>query len=393
MANVLQVAEKVFPTRSRGEAGGSCDPLLLPSFSRREWRQVIEVPSAPPPLSKDEPLPVDRLIWRALVASAVAASLSLFLFKAPVAAAMDEARLEYAERSRLIQHSLLLGVAASGNHIVAVGDRGHVLLSVDHADSWIQVLVPTRSMLTAVRFVEGGLRGWAVGHDAVILHTADGGKSWIRQHWDPGLEQPLFDVWFEDSNYGMAIGAYGLFLETKDGGETWRQRAIDEDEPHFYLFTRSPAGVLYIVGEFGSIYRSEDVGRNWIKLPSPYEGSFFGALALADESVLAFGLRGNLYRSDDKGMSWEKLESGTTAGLFNGVVTKDGSIVLVGQSGVMSISRDRGKTFIASNVGNRDSLSGVWEVEGRRLLLVGEGGVRLIEKHPGLNTKRTGDDS
>ena len=36
--------------------------------------------------------------------------------------------------------------------IVVVGDRGHVLLSFDHADSWTQVLVLTQSMLCAVRF-------------------------------------------------------------------------------------------------------------------------------------------------------------------------------------------------------------------------------------------------
>ena len=74
-------------------------------------------------------------------------------------------------------------------------------------------------MLTGVVLRPSGQGAWAgVGHDAAILHTADGGSTWDLQHWDPELEKPLFDVWFEDDTHGVAIGAYGLFLETPRWG-------------------------------------------------------------------------------------------------------------------------------------------------------------------------------
>ena len=75
-------------------------------------------------------------------------------------------------------HSLLLDVARAGERLVAVGERGHVLLSDDAGRSWRQArTVPSRTMLTAVAFVDAS-HGWAVGHDEIILCTADGGETW-----------------------------------------------------------------------------------------------------------------------------------------------------------------------------------------------------------------------
>ena len=44
-------------------------------------------------------------------------------------------------------------------------------------------------------------------------------------------------------------------------------------------------GTMYIAAEAGSFYRSDDGGENWITLATPYEGSYFGVLALESEPV------------------------------------------------------------------------------------------------------------
>jgi len=103
--------------------------------------------------------------------------------------------------------------------------------------TWEQRPAPTRATLTAVHLHDGEL-GWAVGHDAVILRTRDGGESWERVHHAPQEERPFLDVWFTDEQHGFAIGAYGFFLVTDDGGETWATRQIgganDAAEDDFY---------------------------------------------------------------------------------------------------------------------------------------------------------------
>ena len=285
---------------------------------------------------------------------------------------------EWAEPARLIQRSLLLDIAKVGEALIAVGERGHVLVSDDEGSDWLQARVPTRSMLTAIATVDE-THAWVVGHDAVIIHTADRGHTWTRQFFAPEEEAPLLDVWFEDTKHGLAVGAYGLLLETRDGGTSWVRRSISEEDPHFYAITESPDGTLYIVGEFGSAFRSRDRGASWTALPSPYKGSFFGALAPSDGTLLVFGLRGNLYRSEDDGLNWRKVETGTMASLMSGVELSDGPIFIVGLSGTMLISRDAGHSFSDASRTDRQGLAAVVELRPEHLLAVGEAGLSPIQ--------------
>ena len=138
---------------------------------------------------------------------------------------------EQSVQAGLASHSLLLDVTLANTRLVTTGERGHVLISDDNGQSWKQILVPTRSQLTAVFFLDDQ-HGWAVGHDAIILSTDDGGETWSLQHRDKQYDDPLLDIWFKDQNNGFAIGAYGLFLSTNDGGTSWDRRQISDDDFH-----------------------------------------------------------------------------------------------------------------------------------------------------------------
>jgi len=290
-------------------------------------------------------------------------------------------------------HSLLLDVARAGERLVAVGERGHVLLSDDDGRSWRQAkAVPSRTLLTAVAFADAKL-GWAVGHDEIILHTADGGETWTRQHYAPEAQQPLLDLWFADTRRGIAVGAYKSYYATEDGGSTWTRKPFepapppgakppgpDDDIPPEYHLNRiaGQGERLYIGAEAGQLYRSDDAGRSWRTLVSPYTGSFFGLLPLTSDSVLAFGLRGNLFRSDDGGASWRKLESGTTAMLTDGFALPDGRLVLVGLSGTVLVSADAGHAWTLAQQADRKGLSAALPVRDGALVAVGEDGARRI---------------
>ncbi len=79
--------------------------------------------------------------------------------------------------------------------------------------------MPLNSNLTSVYFADA-MHGWAVGHDASILHQQDGGRKLADPAvFKPQLDKPLFDVVFLDANQGIAVGAYGMFYRTTDGGQ------------------------------------------------------------------------------------------------------------------------------------------------------------------------------
>ncbi|MCI3946559.1 Ycf48-like protein [Pseudomonas syringae] len=303
---------------------------------------------------------------------------------APVAAGTGGTAV-YAIESAKASRALLLDIAHAGARLVVVGDHGHILYSDDQGKTWNQARVPTRQLLTAVFFVDEQ-HGWAVGHDAQVLASNDGGKSWSKQFEDLKREAPLLDVWFKDLDHGFAVGAYGALLSTDDGGQHWQDvsdRLDNEDQYHLNSIAQVKGAGLFIVGEAGSMFRSSDEGQTWEKLEGPYQGSLFGVTGTAQPStLLAYGLRGNLFRSTDFGDSWQpvKLEGArgpVEFGLASATLLTDGSLVLVGNGGSVMRSHDDGETFEVFNRPDRISLAGVTANLQGNLILVGQGGVRV----------------
>ncbi|MCP4899068.1 MAG: hypothetical protein GY906_19035 [bacterium] len=310
-----------------------------------------------------------------LLQVAMALFLGLVAFGGVRSWAGDDEVPEQAVMAQLSSRSLILDAVSTDGGLVAVGERGHILKSIDGGASWQQATVPTRATLTGVHFHDADL-GWVVGHDSVILRTTDGGASWERVHWAPEDEEPFLDVWFSDAENGVAIGAYGSYDTTADGGTTWAYQLVDEDGWHLHKIARAEDGCLYIAAEAGLVYRSDDDGTTWQKLPSPYEGSYFGVLPLEDNVVLLYGLRGHLFRSEDGGESWREIETGTVAMLTDSIRLSDGRIVLCGLGGTLLVSSDGGRNFELLQQSSRRGISAIVESPDGTLLMVGEFGVR-----------------
>jgi photosystem II stability/assembly factor-like uncharacterized protein len=244
----------------------------------------------------------------------------------------------------LAAESAILDVALAGDRLVAVGERGHIVLSDDYGKTWRQMPCPTRTPLTAVYFPDSR-NGWAVGHENVILRTTDGGESWIRQYPTGGIEERYLDVYFNDLERGFAIGAYGFARATENGGKIWEPLDVFEEELHLNKVSVGPDGRLYIAVEAGELLTSGDSGANWKSLPTPYEGSLFGILPLGPRTLLTYGLRGHVFRSLDGGETWESIETGSVVLIMDGIRHSTGAIVLAGQSGQFLISNDGGRSF------------------------------------------------
>ena len=226
-------------------------------------------------------------------------------------------------------------------------------------------------------------------------------KSWELVHFEPENAQPLLDVCFADASRGVAVGAYGLIYTTTDGGAVWSQvpfepeplpgaakveAAADDMEAevdlgfefHLNAIARGPPGRMYLGAEAGRLFRSDDDGAHWRELPSPYDGSFHGVLALDGEAVLAFGLRGNLYRSEDGGMNWTAIPTGTSVLLNSGARIDEQTVVIAGMAGVLLVSRDGGRSFDLSQQADRKAFSAVVPSGDGELIVAGEGGVRRL---------------
>jgi photosystem II stability/assembly factor-like uncharacterized protein len=229
---------------------------------------------------------------------------------------------EQSEQAKLASHSLLLDITRANTRLVTIGERGHVLISDDNGQSWKQILVPTRSQLTAVYFLNEK-HGWA------------------------------------------------------DGGTSWDRRQISDDDFHLNAIASLNHDVLVIAAEQGHLYRSADGGYSWSELSSPYAGSFFGITAIDECILLVYGLRGNLYRSTDRGENWQKIETGTEASLMDAIVQKNGSIHIVGLGGNILTSSDQGKSFSLKTRQDRKTLTAIAETANGQLVMSGSAGITI----------------
>lgn len=312
--------------------------------------------------------------------------------------------------------AVLLAVTRAGQRLVAVGERGIVLLSDDNGASWRQSSVPVSVSLTGVRFASPQ-RGWAVGHSGIVLRTQDGGETWTKQLdgtsaarltldyfrrksqssegdaeilkrqladaerlVNDGPDKPFLDLYFSNETTGFVVGAYNLIFRTEDGGESWLPWQDHVDNPRgVHLYTIGGTGSdLYLVGEQGNIFHSADDGRTFTSVPNPYKGSYFGLLVDQTGAVLAFGLRGNAYRSVDRGASWQKVIIESAASLTGGAHLHDGRLILVNQAGQLLMSRDKGMSFQAVPGRSSAPLTAVAQAADGGLVLVGLRGATLF---------------
>ena len=216
--------------------------------------------------------------------------------------------------------------------------------------------------------------------------TQDAGESWhLKYHEDKG-ERPLLGFYMDSDGYGIAVGAFSKVLVTTDGGESWSARPLiegSEDDFHLNDIFLDARSNVYIAAEFGTIYKSRDRGRTFSVVPTPYEGSFWSGLGLANGDVLIWGMRGNAYLTRDGGASWTKAETRTDRSISGGTQLSDGRIVAVGLAGVVLVSQDGGRSFTTRTRPRRDDYAAVAAGAAKNeILMFGVPGVETYDLTP-----------
>ena len=135
---------------------------------------------------------------------------------------------------------------------------------------------------------------------------------------------------------------------------------------------------MFLAGELGLALRLDRAQQRFVKLSTPYEGSYFTLTGKAP-TLIAAGLRGNALRSDDAGKSWRKVDFAPAAPTtFSGAtLMPDGSIVLVTLSGQVFVGDDGGQRFKAVPPKAPMRYSGVAPAGRDEVVVVGTQGIRI----------------
>ena len=306
-----------------------------------------------------------------------------------------------AEIMPLAVESILNDIEDNGKRLVAVGERGHILVSED-GKQWKQVPSPTRAMLNRVHFVDTQ-NGWAMGHDGVILRTTDGGDTWTLKHYESEWGKPFYDSQFTSPTTGIVAGSNGRVLSTTDGGDSWTEITNPVFDTGFNIYGLGALSEtnMIVAGERGMLGRTLDGGETWDMLIPPYIGSYFGVLPTGEFSALLYGLQGRIYYAADirvlpaiedpstydpfiyenitdserlAEMGWQLLQTPVEQSLFGGSLYENGKAILVGVDGTVVYGDARGNAVQAFDGPTDEPISDV-VVRDNELIMVGRTGI------------------
>jgi photosystem II stability/assembly factor-like uncharacterized protein len=244
------------------------------------------------------------------------------------------------------------GVAAPGENIVwAVGRNAKIIRSDDGGKTWMVQHAAGEANLQSI-VAWDAKRAIAVGNLGTVMRTEDGGKVWTLVVGLPPsvASAKLIRAKSIGVSAALVVGEYGTVLMTRDSGKTWT--SIGKREDVAWNDVAAIGDVWILVGEFGRINRSRDAGATWESITSPIKSSL-NAVAFRDQkNGIAAGLDGVLIATADVGANWKPVESTTKVHLFDVHHGSTGWLVAADQ-GLMLRSAD-GVSWDAVRLVDRD---------------------------------------
>lgn len=166
----------------------------------------------------------------------------------------------------LTQNLYALSCLPDNQTVIAVGDAGTVVRSINYGTDWSNIASGTSEQLNSVHFANASF-GWACGNNGTIIHSTDGGLTWSPQ--TSGTTEHLQSIKFYDASSGIAVGYNGVMLKTNNGGTIWTK--YETVAPYsLYEVAILSASSAVVVGANGTIIKGEN-------LPLPVELTSFTA--------------------------------------------------------------------------------------------------------------------
>ncbi|MFM9052651.1 MAG: WD40/YVTN/BNR-like repeat-containing protein [Bacteroidota bacterium] len=196
-----------------------------------------------------------------------------------------------------------------------------------------------------------------------MLKTVDGGKTFQRQGLGLSSLQgiALTDLFVVNRSEVWVVGNSCTLLHTMDGGDTWMNISLPNSNPDINLYGITYMnGAIYLSGDEGVVYKSTDNGTNWTLCNTAGLNSIMlqGIWAITSDRVFAVGQyvpdidRGLISYTEDGGTSWDTLMLSDD---FNrhewiGACSYGNSIVIYGTKNYYTYSTNNGITWLNDSI-------------------------------------------
>jgi len=192
--------------------------------------------------------------------------------------------------------------------------------------------------------------GWIVGEPSIMLHTTDGGVSWVRI--------PLSEKLPGDPNTILALGpqsaemttTIGAIYHTQDGGKTWKAQ-VEEAVGVLRNISRSNDGKYVAVSARGNFYSTWEPGQSAWEQHERSSSKRLQNMGFTEDGRLWGLARGGMlqFSGSEDLEAWEEPiypEFSTSWGLLDLAYRTPDEVWLAGGSGNLLCSFDGGKTWL-----------------------------------------------
>ena len=201
-----------------------------------------------------------------------------------------------------------------GSVIVAVVSAGHLYVSLDYGNTWIDRMSAGSRYWSTVACDSTGAKMVATVTDGYIYTSSDFGSTWQQvassRNWYSISSSA-------DGTKLAAVVKYGYVYTSVDSGVTWIERSSSGSRNWTSVAIDSSGMKLVAAVNGGSIWTSQDGGSTWTRIPNPLDGVVNGtdytnsyawysvASSLDGSKVFASNALGGPVRTSvDSGVTW-----------------------------------------------------------------------------------------
>lgn len=206
-----------------------------------------------------------------------------------------------------------------------VDGYGTILHTQDGGNTWVRQ--GSQEMIHDVQLNDvtavDSMNIWVVGQSsngyATILRTTDGGETWIRQgsaSTIPDVDVGLLGVSAVDGEVAWVAGGNGTVLNTIDGGDTWVQQAQGlVPDAQFQSLSAHDRNNVWAVGSVDNnsticIIHTTDGGKTWVREgesdipPDARFNALIDVHTIDKSTAWAVGNKGSVFITTDGGTTW-----------------------------------------------------------------------------------------
>ncbi len=287
------------------------------------------------------------------------------------------------------------------------GTTGQVLHTVDGGRTWVLQPLPdypsSRGHIN--RFDLGGLcfvdrrHGWVSPgeYSPYLWRTGDGGTTWepesVGNNW--WCTYPA-KIAFADTLHGWLVSGWvwdgvpircsGDIFATTDGGRSWTRQ--DSSRGWFGVWTATPRQ-CWTVGWYGWAGKTTDGGATWLIQQITPDKTLYGITFYDTLQGWACGDIGTIVHTTDGGITWALQASGTTSELYAITFLDRIKGFAVGDSGTLLATSDGGTTWTSIPTGVSVALTTLSFGDALHGWAIGEGGTTLETSDSGQTWRVT----